>query len=136
MRGGTDAVPQYRAVMSIPVELPTLVATMATYGNTAFLLTGGDDGRPHIAHVVVGVTPDGLSVGAGRTSSANAQARPQAALLFAPVERGGYSLIVDVDALAARDGAGLLLTPTGAVLHRAAVGAEGDTTNDCAPVGD
>ena len=121
--------------MSIPVELPTLVATMATYGEVAFLLTGGDRGRPHIAHVVVGVTDGGLVVGAGRTSTANVTARPQAALLFAPVEAGGYSLIVDVDAVVAPDGAGLQLTPTGAVLHRSAPGAGGGAANDCAPVG-
>jgi hypothetical protein len=119
--------------MSIPVELPTLVATMATYGDTAFLLTGGDDGRPHIAHVVVQPATAGLTVGAGRTSTANVRARPRAALLFAPVEPGGYSLIVDVDATA--QGSGLLLTPTGAVLHRAATGAGGAAGNDCAPVG-
>jgi hypothetical protein len=119
--------------MSIPVELPTLVATMATYGETAFLLTGGADGRPHIAHVAVQPAAGGLTVGAGRTSTANVQARPRAALLFAPVEPGGYSLIVDVDA--APGPGGLLLTPTGAVLHRSAAGAGGSTGNDCAPIG-
>jgi hypothetical protein len=129
--------------MSIPVELPSLVEAMAAYGDAVFLLTGSDGGRPHIAHVRLDVAGAGTLdhtavLGAGRTSAANARARPEVALLFPPYEAGGYSLIVD--AVATVDGgpdgeATVRVTATRAVLHRPAAAPDGSASgSDCRPL--
>lgn len=121
--------------MSIPVELHTLDEAIARYGDAAYLLTGAGNGRPHISHVRVRREGQALVVAAGTTTRANAAERPLAALLWSPIEAGGYSLIVDVDA--ALDGESLRLAPTRAVLHRPApapVPAGADCAYDCRPL--
>jgi hypothetical protein len=123
--------------MSIPVELPALAATIVEYGGAAFLLTTGDDGRAHVAHVPTSWRGDRLVVDAGRSSRRNATARPATVLLFPPVEVGGYSLIVDVLAEVTDDD--LVLAPQRAVLHRPAPNpvdpaAPGACEQDCRPV--
>jgi hypothetical protein len=119
--------------MSIPVELPALAGAIVEYGAAAFFLTTGDDGRAHVAHVATSWHDDRLVLTAGRSSRRNAAARPATVLLFAPVEVGGYSLIVDV--VAEVVGEQVLLRPERAVLHRPApvahVAAGGDDTGSC-----
>ncbi|HEV8296404.1 MAG TPA: pyridoxamine 5'-phosphate oxidase family protein [Acidimicrobiales bacterium] len=121
--------------MSIPVELTDLTAAMARYGPAAFLLTGGDDGRPHVSHVLVDREGSRLVVPSGGRTARNASARPLVALLWPPVEPGGFSLIVDAEAASADDGR-LGLVPTRAVLHRPAGTATGEAVDftDCRPL--
>lgn len=104
--------------MSIPVELPGLADTLARY-RYAYLLTGSAQGAPHAVAVHAVLRGDELVVdGVGRRTSTNAQARPAVALVWPPVDEGGYSLIVDGQAhLVAGQ---LCVRPTRAVLHRPA----------------
>lgn len=120
--------------MSIAVEIPALADAILRYGASAFFLTTSDLGRAHVSHVGVTWQGDQLRVGVGRSGAGNVAARPATVLLWPPIEPGGYSLIVDVDAIVVDDHA--LLTPQRAVLHRpapsVAPGVAGG--NDCAPL--
>jgi hypothetical protein len=100
------------------------------FGDSAYVLTVTDDGKPHAVAVTVGWDDDTLTFGAGRTTMANAAARPDVALLWPPVEPGGYSLIVDGCAAHRQSpsGDGLVVQPIRAVLHRPAPGGTG---SDC-----
>jgi hypothetical protein len=111
--------------MSIAVELEELRLQSEAFPGDAFLVTVSDDGRPHT--VAVRPTWDGgeLVVPTGRTTAANAVARPLVALLWPPPEIGGYSLIVDAAATPGGDGE-VRLQPTRAVLHRPAAGGGSD----------
>jgi hypothetical protein len=126
--------------MSIPVAIPDLPTAMQRYGGWAFLLTGGDNGRPHAVQVVLAWDGSNLRCPAGGKTVSNATARPAVALVWPPAEPAGHCLIVDADAAPGDDGE-LVLTPTKAVLHRGAVpGVDpgtaftSDCGNDCAPV--
>ena len=107
---GTDPV-------SIGVPLDDLRRRIDEFPTDAYLLTVGDDGRPHSVAVSVRWVRDEFVVPAGRTTLANARARPLVVLLWPPPERGGFSLIVDAEARG--DGDTVALRPTNAVLHRA-----------------
>lgn len=128
---------------------------LAQRGNLAYLLTVSDEGRPHCVAVSVGWDDVDLTVASGRTSVANAHARPHVTLLVppsptAPAASGpdvgngpaeqGYSLIVDGDVAAtafADEGGGTVrFRPTHAVLHRPAVAPDGGAVHDCVPVYD
>jgi len=105
--------------MSIEVPLAELPATVERYG-FAYVITVSDSGRPHLVAVRPVVSGDELWVSVGRTSLANAAARPEITLVFPPVDDGGFSLVVDATA-SAGDGSGdLRLAVTWAVLHRPA----------------
>ncbi len=129
------------ASVSIPVELDALQATTEEYG-WAYLLTVTDDDRPKI----VAVTPtwgDGsLLVHAGGGTARNAAARPAVTLAYPPVERDGYTLIVDGLARVETEGEATVvrIAPSGAVLHRAApegfVNTATGCSHDCQPVDD
>jgi hypothetical protein len=95
--------------------LSELFERVREFGPRAFLVTVSDDGSPHVVSVPVERHDDGLTVGAGRTSRANATARPAVSLVWPPLDDGSYSLIVDGSL---EDGA--TLNPTAAVLHRVA----------------
>jgi hypothetical protein len=116
--------------MSIAVDLEDIPSAIATQIGWCYLLTVSDDGRAHSVAVPVRWDGDELVVPAGRTTSANAQARSLVALLWPPPERGGFSLIVDAHAKRVDDGQ-IWVEPTRAVLHRPAPSGDG---NDCAPV--
>lgn len=115
--------------MSIAVELDELRRRIDEFATDPFLLTVGDDGRSHSVSVAAHWDGDRLVVPAGRSSRANAAARPLVVLLWPPAARGEFSLIVDADADVADDM--VRLRPTRAVLHRAASPGGG---SDCAPV--
>lgn len=128
--------------MSIPVEQHELREALERYGTAAFLLTGGDDGRPHVSHVQVVWDGEALRVrDAGGRTRGNAVQRPKAALMWPPVESGGYSLIADVGVVL--DGADAVLHVERAVLHRPAPArdageaarADGSCGHDCRPLG-
>ncbi len=108
--------------MSIPVPLDGLRAALAERGRSAYLLTVSDDARPHAVHVAVCWESDMLMVDVGNRSAANAATHPVVSLLYPLRVDGDYSLIIDgTAAVASREnGSRLLITPTKAVLHRAA----------------
>ena len=120
--------------MSVPVELENLRDEIGRYGQV-FLLTVMDDARPHAVAVTTSWDGGRLVVSAGRTSVANALARTDVTLLWPAVAPGGFSLIVDGRAADGGSGA-VAITPTKAVLHRAAVAADGSGTvsSECVPV--
>lgn len=125
--------------MSIPVEIERLREESAQHP-LAYLLTTGEDGRPHAVAVSLQWSDDGrLVMAGGRRTRANVAARPTVSLLWPPAEPGGYSLIAD-GAGALVDGTdNITVTPTKGVLHRPA-GTPGAAdpapgcTADCIPV--
>ncbi|HET6794621.1 MAG TPA: hypothetical protein VFH45_09275 [Acidimicrobiales bacterium] len=116
--------------MSVRVELDQLRAEVHRFGALPYLLTVGGDGRPHATSVHASWEGERLAVRAGRRSLANAGERPDVTLLWAPVEPGGHSLIVD--GAAAVEGDRVLVGPTSAILHRtAAAGPDEPAASDC-----
>jgi hypothetical protein len=123
--------------MSVKVDLAELATQLESFG-FAYLLTVGDELRPHAVAVRPVLGDDRLSLdGLGRRTRDNLAARPDVTLVWPPVEEGGYTLIVD--GRAAMTDAGATVDPIHAVLHRPADhGAPAGTTgcgNDCVPVG-
>ena len=102
--------------MSVGVELDRLHEEVARFGDRPYLLTVSDDGRPHATSVTVGIEGDTLVAGVGRRSAANVAERPAISLLWAPVEDGGFSLIVD--GAGSVDGEQVTVRPEKAILHR------------------
>ena len=104
--------------MSIPVELADLRAEASTRPY-AYLLTVSDDGRPHSVAVQPAFDGGALLADVGGRTQRNVGARPLVALVWPPVEAGGYSLIVDCEGAVEGESA-VRLSPTKAVLHRPA----------------
>ncbi|WP_070987490.1 hypothetical protein [Halofilum ochraceum] len=102
--------------MGTKVDLDRLATTLEDY-SYAYLMTTGENGRPHAVAVRTELIDTRLHVGGfGWRSRANALEQPIVALIYPPAEVGGYSLIVDGSATV--DGDGLSVSPTVAVLHR------------------
>lgn len=125
--------------MSIPVALEKLRAEVDRFGVTPYLLTVGDDGRPHSVSVAIEWGGDALVATAGKRTLANAAARPLVSLLWAPIEPGGYSLIADGEARVrgAGEAARVVVRPTRGVLHRPAAApatAAPGCSADCVPL--
>jgi hypothetical protein len=121
--------------MSIPVALEQLRNETLRFALAPYLLTVGDDARPHAVAVAAVWEGAALAMDVGKRSASNAAARQQVSLLWAPNEPGGYSLIVD--GTAASDGARVTVTPTRAVLHRPAAtpdAAKAGCSADCVPI--
>jgi hypothetical protein len=109
--------------VSIAVALEDLQATAARHGDAAYVLTAGDDGRPHVSHQRVRVDGATISFAAGGSTRRNAQARPHAiVVLWPPHEPDGFSLLADATLAgeAAPPGEPLAVRATHAVLHRPA----------------
>ncbi len=128
--------------MSIRVTIEDLQAELVNFPAAPYLLTVNDDGRPHSVASPISWHDGRVVLAPGNRTLQNAAARPLVALVFAPTEADGYSLIVDAVVVETRlDGAGdneLVIEPTGAVLHRPApVGMEPTSPcgSDCLPVG-
>jgi hypothetical protein len=108
------------------------------FGRSAYVITVTGDAKPHVVSVLVDWSDDRLVFGAGRTTLACAAERPDVALLWAPTEPGGYSLIVD--GWASREDPErdrLSLKPSKAILHRSAAPSEDATdgqVSDCVRV--
>jgi hypothetical protein len=116
--------------MSLPVKLDDLAAAVAdrAYG---YLVTVGEDGRPHVVAVTPAVSREALSVAQpGRRTRANAATRPTVTVVYPPAAPGGYSLIVDGEATP--DDAGIRIVPTSAVLHRPATEDSQPSASGCA----
>jgi hypothetical protein len=126
--------------VSVPVSVERLHEAVEQFGRTPFLLTVSDDGRPHAVGVVADWDGTALRAAVGTRSATNAEARPLVSLVWPPFEEGGYNLIVDGDAelVSGLEGTAVLVTPTKAVLHRAAApSAEapgGACGSDCVPL--
>jgi hypothetical protein len=118
--------------MSIKVDLQEL-ADQVTERGAGFLITTGDDGRPHTTQVIFEIDGQTLRAPAGRKTVRNIVARPLVALLWPPATPGDYNLIIDGSAAAVEvddDGKGYaVIEATHAILHRNAEGGG----NDCAP---
>lgn len=103
--------------MSIPVEIDRLDAALADVGD-GYLLTSAE-GRVKVVSVAPALVDGVLRVSApGRGSVANVAANPVVTLLYPPLEPRGFSLLVD--GTAAVEGDDVVVTPTGAVLHKPA----------------
>jgi hypothetical protein len=125
--------------MSIPVSLERLRAALAERQPAAYVLTVSEDGSPHAVHAGVAWDGDMLVTDVGRRSAANATARPSVSLLYPLRSAEDYSLIVDGTAVVVPSEAGhrLRVTPTRAVLHRAAaapVATDAPCQSDCVPL--
>lgn len=117
--------------MSVPVplaELAELAEKIESFGPACYLTTVSDSAAPHVVSVAPAWSADTteLDVPAGKTSVANASARPVVTLLWPAAPGGDYCLLVDGTATAA-DGS-LTVRPTRAVLHRMAA-ADADLPN-------
>lgn len=102
--------------MSVVVDLADLPDRLAEYGR-GYLLTSRD-GLVKAVSVRAAAVADGLLrvPTPGRGSVANVGANPPVTLLFPPPADSGMTLLVDGTAVA--EGDDLLVTPTGAVLHK------------------
>jgi hypothetical protein len=125
--------------MSIPVALEKLRAEAERYGAAPFLLTVSDDGRPHSVSVAASWRDGAIVAKAGKRSTANVSARRLVSLLWAPIEPGGYSLIVDGDGAieGAGEGTCVVIRPTRGVLHRPAASpamVPAGCSADCVPL--
>lgn len=125
--------------MSIPIEIGHLRTAAERQGTTPYLLTVGDDGRPHSVAVSAHWEDGELIAEAGRRTAANVRARGVVSLLWPPREPGGYSLIVDGDG--GVEGAGesvrVVVRPTRGILHRSAaapVATPDGCRSDCKPI--
>lgn len=107
--------------MSVEVSIEELFQQVGEWG-FCYLLTVSDDERPHLLALNPLVDQRGdttvlrFDAGGGRACR-NAAARPHVSLVFPPRD-GGMSLVVD--GVAVVDGSTVDVTPTWAVLHRAA----------------
>ena len=120
--------------MSVKVELGELAGRLADF-DAAYLVTVSDEARSHVLSVWPEMTDGGILVdGVGRHTQANAAAHPDVTLVFPPVERGGYTLLVDGTATV--DGTTVTIAPAKAILHRPAAGPDGRRAgSDCVDVG-
>ncbi|HWI43363.1 MAG TPA: pyridoxamine 5'-phosphate oxidase [Nocardioides sp.] len=125
--------------MSIPVDPKDLAQALADFGSGYLLTTSS----PQVKVVTVDPEVDAngnLAIsGPGRGTLANLAQNPAVTLVFPPLERHGYTLLVDGTAQAGGDGQDVVVEPTGAVLHRPASHADGPLPpdgcgHDCRPV--
>ncbi|WP_245619790.1 hypothetical protein [Methylomicrobium agile] len=121
------------------LSIDRLRAESARFGTSPYLLTQGNDGRPHAVAVSIEWQGDRILTRTGTRSVANADARPLLSLLWPPIEAGGYSLIVDGDGCVIGSGADarISVTPTRGVLHRpdtSAASAARGCGSDCIPL--
>src|SRR5262245_16866247 len=130
--------------MSIPVAVADLEKALADFG-AGYLLTVGGDATVKVVTVEPTVR-DGVVLvsGPGKGTIANLAGNANATLVFPPPLPRGFTLLVD--GIADVDGENVRVTPSGAVLHRPGMHADGPPApssageqtdscgNDCAPV--
>ena len=104
--------------MSIPVPLSELGATLSAYP-WGYLVTVGDDMRPHLHALPTVYDGSVLRAVAGRTARRNIVPRPEVTMVFPHPDPAEYSLIVD--GTAAEQGDDVVVVPSHAVLHRPAI---------------
>lgn len=102
--------------MSVLVDLADIPARLAEF-DRGYLLTS-KDGLVKAVSARALPEDDRLRVTApGRGSVANVTANAEVTLLFPPLDDAGMTLLVDGTATA--EGDDVVITPTGAVLHKA-----------------
>ncbi len=104
--------------MSIVVALDDLAAEVAKRG-PGYLLSASAASRPHVMQLRFDVDGVELRSEVGRSAARNIGAQPAVTVLWPPEESGGYSLIVDAEAVIEGE-ATAVITATNAVLHRPA----------------
>jgi hypothetical protein len=106
--------------VSIPVAVDALASHIEQRGPTAYLVTVRPKERPHVVAVAVTQCDGTLVVGAGRTTMANVERRPDVTLVWPAAPGSSYSLILDGTArpLADADEPSLVIEVRKAVLHR------------------
>jgi hypothetical protein len=109
--------------MSVSVALDELRQHIDRLGPTAFAVTSGPDGHPHVVSVAVAWDDDRLVFDAGNTTRGNVEGNPPTTLLWSAPVGEAYSLIIDGDGRVTGDR--VALVPARAVLHRL-VDAAGD----------
>lgn len=118
------------------VDLQALAAALPDY-SFAYLITVNDDYRAHTVTVEPTLRGAVLDIGLiGGGTRKNLAHRSDVTLLWPPHEPGGYSLIVDGDAIVqadSDDAVQLSVVPTRALLHRDAdsPGAAKGCLHDC-----
>ncbi|WP_328412161.1 pyridoxamine 5'-phosphate oxidase family protein [Nocardia sp. NBC_00403] len=115
--------------MSAEVTLDELVKAIEQY-DIAYLVSVGEDSQPHVV-AVDPVPREGRLriVEPGPHTRRNIATHPSITLLWAPRQPTGYSLIVD--GLGALHDDRLDITPTRAILHRAATPSHAHTDGGC-----
>jgi len=129
----------YGSRVSAIAPLAELADTLRRY-RLAYLVTVSPENRPHVVAVTAVLANDRLRVvELGGKSRANLADRSVVTFVWPPPEPGGYTLIVD--GVADRGGDEVMVTPTRAVLHRAAqrsaeptYSADGGCRGDCIEV--
>ena len=121
--------------MSVRVDIDQLAEALDDF-TFAYLVTVGDDYRAH-ALAVEPVLADGVfDVGpVGGSTRRNLAAHPAVTLVWPPIERDGYTLIVDGQGRAGDDAS--TVVPNRAVLHRKAppgVATKPGCKDDCHPL--
>lgn len=123
--------------MSVSVPLERLQQAAAEYDG-GYLVTVGEDSRPHAVYVAPVWEEGALVAEIGTRSAANATLHPEVALVYPPRVLGGYSLIMDGTAtVAPGDGKrGVRVVPTKAMLHRPATAPDPARAcaDDCIPI--
>lgn len=111
--------------MSIAVPLEDLADRLQEHP-WGYLVTVRDDGRAQTLAVPTRLVDGALVASVGRSTAANATARPNVTMVFPGADGAAFSLIVDGDATVATgdDAPQLTVTPTWAVLHRPALGSD------------
>ena len=102
--------------MSVAVPIPELAGAVARY-SWCYVVTVGDGGQAHLVAVTPRLSDGVMTADVGRSTVANATARPDVVLVFPPLEHDGMSLIVDATFVSPEP---FTLRPTKAVLHRPA----------------
>ena len=106
--------------MSIAVDLADIPRAIAAQIGWCYLLTVSDDGQARVLAVTPSLQDDGsLRCMAGRSTLANAAARPTVTLAFPPASADAMSLIIDGTARVTDTR--IDIVPTWAVMHRSAV---------------
>lgn len=103
--------------MSIAVPLEELADRLTQYP-WGYLVTVRDDGRAQSLAVPTELVEGRLVATVGRSTAANANARPNVTVLFPGASGSEFSLIVDGEAHV--DGDRIEVMPTWVVLHRPA----------------
>lgn len=102
--------------MSISVALEDLRREIASRGDAAFLVSTGDG--PHVVSARFSWRGDELVAAAGSRTASNVERAATVCVLWPSASFDDYSLIVDGEARV--DGDQVVVTPSRAVLHRAA----------------
>ena len=102
--------------MSVAVSLEELAEAVGRY-SWCYVITVGDSGAAHLSAVTPSLDGGVFTCDVGRSTVANATARPHVVLVFPPPQHDGMSLIVDTQFDSAEP---FRLRATKAVLHRPA----------------